>query len=266
MELSMPKPRPQYLQRHKTRHGKFNWYVQIADGPLVRVNPGFGEPGFADAYESALQKAKAAKPAISAPKAAKGTLEWAWQSYIRSGSWSALKPATRKQRDNIMKHVLETAGSEPLSAIDRVAINDGIERRSATPSAARNFLDTMRGMFTWLLEQRIARTDPTAGIKVKRPKTEGFLPWSYDEIIRFEKRWPIGTRERVMLDVLLYTGLRRGDAAIVGKQHLKDGVISIKRKKPASGFMSRFSTCCEGLLMLVLPATSLLSRPRRASQ
>src|SRR5262245_8663097 len=34
-----------------------------------------------------------------------------------------------------------------------------------------------------------------------------------------------------MLDVYLYTGLRRGDAARVGKQHVRNGVISLQPEK-----------------------------------
>jgi len=34
-----------------------------------------------------------------------------------------------------------------------------------------------------------------------------------------------------MLDVYLYTGLRRGDAARVGKQHVRNGVISLQTEK-----------------------------------
>lgn len=33
------------------------------------------------------------------------------------------------------------------------------------------------------------------------------------------------------LDVLLYTGLRRGDAVRLGKQHVRDGVATIKTEK-----------------------------------
>jgi hypothetical protein len=34
--------------------------------------------------------------------------------------------------------------------------------------------------------------------------------------------------KRVWLDVLLYTGLRRGDAVRFGRQHVKDGIGTIK--------------------------------------
>lgn len=54
------------------------------------------------------------------------------------------------------------------------------------------------------------------------------------ESVKGNCRWPIGTRQRVWLDVLLYTGLRRGDAVRFGRQHVKDGIGTIKTEK--SGF------------------------------
>jgi integrase len=53
-------------------------------------------------------------------------------------------------------------------------------------------------------------------------------------VAAYERCWPIGTRQRVWLDVLLYTGLRRGDAVRFGRQHVRDGVGTIKTEK--SGF------------------------------
>jgi integrase len=41
----------------------------------------------------------------------------------------------------------------------------------------------------------------------------------------------IGTREHLALAVLLYTGLRRGDAARLGRQHIKNGRISVATEK-----------------------------------
>jgi integrase len=41
----------------------------------------------------------------------------------------------------------------------------------------------------------------------------------------------MGTKERVWLDVLLYTGLRRGDAVQLGRQHVRDGVATLRTEK-----------------------------------
>ena len=93
----------------------------------------------------------------------------------------------------------------------------------------------MRGLFKWAAKAKLVKTDPTLGVENPPRKTgDGFIPWTEDDVAAYELRWPIGTRQRVWLDVLLYTGLRRGDAVRFGRQHVKDGVGTIKTEK--SGF------------------------------
>lgn len=82
------------------------------------------------------------------------------------------------------------------------------------------------------MKARLVKTDPTIGVdNIPRPKTGGFQVWSEDDIAVYEKRWPIGTRQRVWLDVLVYTGLRRGDAVKLGRQHVRNGIATIKTEK-----------------------------------
>src|SRR5262249_20040066 len=152
-----------------------------------------------------------------------------WMLYRQTNAWSDLSRATRRQRENIMRGVLKTAGNEPLSSITGKNIKAGIDRRK--PHQARHFLDTMRGMFKWAVEAEHVSVDPTAGKVVSKPKSAGFPPWDSDDIETFQKRYPIGTRERVALDVLYYTGLRRGDAVVFGRQHIKDGVARLVTEK-----------------------------------
>jgi integrase len=226
----MPRPRPPHLHHEISRHGKSVWYVRMGKGPRVRIKAAYGTQEFDEAYRVAV----AGERPQPVGKAAKGTLDWLWTLYRQSAAWHELSVATRKQRENIMLHVLKTAGSEPLSRIDRKAIQKGRERRAATPSQAKNFISTMRGLFSWAVDADLVRADPTQGITFKKSgksKTAGFPVWTDDEIAIFERRWPRGTRERVMFDVFLYTGLRRGDAAVVGKQHVRNGVITIDTEK-----------------------------------
>ena len=57
------------------------------------------------------------------------------------------------------------------------------------------------------------------------------MPWDEADVSRYEARWPLGTKERVWLAVLLYTGLRRGDAVRLGRQHVRDGVATLRTEK-----------------------------------
>jgi integrase len=140
--------------------------------------------------------------------------------------------ATRRQRENIFTHVLETAGQQPFARITTAVIMAGRDRRANTPFQARHFLDAMRGLFRWAVKARLVKVDPTVGIdNPPRPTTEGFAPWTEEDIATYEARWPISTRQRVWLDVLVYTGLRRGDAVRFGRQHVRNGVATMKTEK-----------------------------------
>ena len=90
----------------------------------------------------------------------------------------------------------------------------------------------MRGLFRWAFKAGLVKSDPTVAVhNPPRKRGEGFIPWTEEHVAAYEARWPIGTRQRVWLDVLLYTGLRRGDAVSLGRQHVRDGVATIKTEK-----------------------------------
>jgi integrase len=124
------------------------------------------------------------------------------------------------------------AGKEPFAKITTATIMAGRDRRAATPSQGRHFLDAMRGLFRWAVKARMVKVDPTVGVDdPPRPKTQGFEVWTEKDIAAYEARWPIGTRQRVWLDVLVYTGLRRGDAVRFGRQHVRNGIGTIRTEK-----------------------------------
>ena len=153
-------------------------------------------------------------------------------SLPRKPSFGArLSPATKRQRDNLMRLALERAGNQPLERWDRKFIIASCDARAATPAQARNFLGTLRALFRWALSREHVEVDPTVGVKVERMRGDGFHAWTAEELAQFEARWPVGTRERLAFDILLWTGLRRGDAARVGPQHVKDGSIILDTAK-----------------------------------
>jgi integrase len=224
----MSKPRPPYLLPQTTRHGKIVWYFRIFPGPRIRIKGEYGSPPFMEAYHAAY----AGTPRRDAVKeSSRGTLRWLIKLYKESSAWTdEISQATRKQRGCILKIVEDRAGGEKARAITAATIKAGMQKRK--PNPARHYLDTMAGLFGWAVQAGHLVTDPTFGIKApKRPKTRGFAPWTEDELTAYEKRWPLGTRERVWLDVPLYTGLRKGDAVTLGRQHVKDGVAHLRTEK-----------------------------------
>jgi len=223
----MPRPRKPHLHRQVTRHGATVWYVRIGKGPRTRITGAYGSAEFNEAYDAAI----AGTPKPEAGKAGTGSLRWLLDRYKESSAWAKLSVATRNQRSNIFKGVLEKAGDTPYADITRKHIIDGRERRKATPSQARHFVVAMRGLFLWAIEAEKCTVDPTEGVKSPRPKTNGHHTWTPDECDTFEEKYAVGTRERLAYDIFLYTGLRRGDAAKLGRQHVRSGIITLRTQK-----------------------------------
>lgn len=144
----MPRPRPPHLHREKTRHGRVVWYVRIGQGPRTRLHAAYGTPEFTAEYQAVLSGNPAPRPG----RGRAGSLRWLVERYRDSSAWLGLSLATRRQRDNIFAHILNSAGDEPFADIDRKTIVEGRERRKDRPAAARHFIETMRGLFRWALD------------------------------------------------------------------------------------------------------------------
>lgn len=224
----MPRRLPPYVYPERTRHGRRVYYFRRVKGPRTRL-PDYEAPDFEEAYQAALTSTVVAKKRV----AGAGSLAWLITRYRETSDYLALSTATRKQRDNIFQGIVKTAGHVAFKAITRKTILDGREKRAATPAQSRNFLDAMRGLFAWALQAEHVSLDPTVGVEnPKRPKNApGFPVWTDDDVALYEARWHVGTKERVWLHVLLYTGLRRGDAVIFGRQHIKNGSAAIRTEK-----------------------------------
>jgi integrase len=225
---AMPRPRPPHLHRQVTRHGKTVWYVRLGKGRRKRIRAAFGTPEFDADYHAAMS----ARPRPSSSSAPADTLAWLIERYRETPAWLDLSLSTRQQREAILAYIIKSAGKQPYAQITRTTIVAGRDRRHGTPAQARHFLETMRGLFRWATDAQLAKTNPTAGVAdPARPKNSGIPVWTEEQVAAYEQRWPLGTRQRVWLDVLLYTGLRRGDAVKLGRQHVRNGVATIKTEK-----------------------------------
>jgi integrase len=223
----VPRPRPPHLHRDVSRHGEVRWYVRKGKGPRVRIRAAYGTPEFSAEYAAAVS----GKAASEARRPGAGTFGWLVARYRDSGAWATLSTATRRQREAILKHLVEAVGRDPADSVTRAEIKAGMDRRRDRPAAARHFLETLRHLYAWAADAELVAVNPTNDVKTPRKSTDGHHTWTDEEIAAFEERWPLGTRERVAFDVLLYTGLRRGDAVRFGRPHVRDGRAKLRTEK-----------------------------------
>jgi integrase len=169
------------------------------------------------------------------------------QEKLGLAAWNPRRVDPR-QRDSILYELRKEIGAEPLKLLNRASIEEALNRRAATPHRANHVLKTLRHFGDWAATseiggRRVLNKNPCEGVKpIRAPKTEasefnpdaedGHITWSEDDIAQFETKWALGTRQRLVFSVLLYTGLRIGDAAALGRQHIQaDGSLMVRAQK-----------------------------------
>lgn len=227
----MKRPKPPYLISRQGR-GKTYWYYWKRPNPQIRIKGEYGTREFWENYERAASGLIGPRPSDQKEKLPSESLAWLIARYRETSVWQDYAAPTRRQRENIFRRITTANPHLSYGDIDRALIIQTRDAKKDTPSEANNFLDAFRGLFKWAVDAGLVEADPSAGIKnLKRPKSGGFPMWEEEEIVVFQNRWPVGSRERLAFEIFLNTGLRRGDVARLGKQHIRNGRLRIVTEK-----------------------------------
>ncbi|MGJ8529668.1 tyrosine-type recombinase/integrase [Maritalea sp.] len=151
--------------------------------------------------------------------------------YYQSPEFRGLRITTQATYRGTLRRFLDEHGTKRVDRIQRIHIKAILGKMEAKPSAANNLLDRLRPLMTLALDIGWITVDPTLRVKGYKIRSSGFPPWSEEEVQKFEQFYPVGTKPRLALDLLLYTGQRRGDIVQMGKQHIKNGAICIRQQK-----------------------------------
>ena len=77
----------------------------------------------------------------------------------------------------------------------------------------------------------LVHRNPARDVEYLRSGSTGFHTWTADEVAQFKERHPVGSKPRLALALLLFTGQRRSDVVQLGRQHLKDGYLTFVQIK-----------------------------------
>jgi integrase len=220
---------PKYVHGFIDRHGKPRFYLRRPGRKRVPL-PGMPwSPTFMEAYETSLEGASRIE--IGAARTRPGTVAAAVVSYLNSVVFQSLAAETRRTRRNILERFREQHGDKRIALLQRRHLEDMMAARAGTPQAANNFLKTVRALMQHCITDGICADDPTREVRSMKVRTEGYRTWSEREIEAFEAAHPIGSRARLALALLLYTAQRRSDVVRMGRQHIRNGALSVRQQK-----------------------------------
>lgn len=209
------------------RHGNVRVYYRASGKPKVRLREMPGTAEFMREYQCAVwgvpytAESAPPPPAVKTASAAVGTFRWLCEAHFAEGPRN-VSAKTFSDRRKVLESLLDEHGDKVAAEMERrhvVKIRD--QRLDVGPFAAHAAVKAISSLYRWGIDAGHVITNPATGIS--RPSSgDGFHTWSIEEIEQFESVHPAGSTACLALHVFLFTGLRLSDAAILGRQHIRD--------------------------------------------
>ena len=257
-----------YVCQDRDRHGNVRYYFRRKGQRKIRLRAEPGTREFQAAYEAAgRQAATASRPAaIARPKA--GSFRSLCVSYFASTDFGQLDRSTQVVRRRILESMCQepiapggaqTFADFPLARFGRKAVRILRDRKADLPWAANGRLKAIRRLFKWALDEDVAgiAANPARDVSYLKGRQGGHHSWTPEEVERFETRHPVGSKARLALALLLYTGQRRSDVILFGAEHVRDGWLRFTQQKNRNRKPITLALPILPVLLQVLDATPL---------
>jgi integrase len=219
-----------FVKAYVDRHGKARHYLRQ---PGRRSVPLPGLPG-SDEFMAAYGQALADTPRveIAERRTRGGSINAMIVGYFGSATFANLARASQQTYRRIFEGMRRDYGDMSVATLARKHVVRMLDAKKDTPSEARGFLRCLRLITKYAIDIGIREDDPTAGVRVKLPKSDGYRTWTEDDIAAFRTAYAVGTKPRLALELLLGTALRCADVVRVGRQHTRGGnIVNVKQQK-----------------------------------
>lgn len=183
-----------------------------------------------DAFDSEYGELCRRKNGPVSAKAKAGTFDAACVAYYESLEYASLNQSSKRAVRAAIEPLRKKYEHLPIKELERRHIKALMAKQSG-PGAANKLLRYFRQVLNAAVEREWITQNPAAGIKAQRVPGDGFKAWSEDQIALYEKHWPIGTKQRLAFDLLLFTGQRRSDVVTMTPSNIKAGAIRVVQQK-----------------------------------
>ena len=212
------------IQAFTDRHGHRRHYYRRRGLKRVALP---GQPGSAE-FMAAYAEAKALDPtaadavraAAEAQRVKPRSINALIIAYYRTQDFLDLKPSTQANYRNILDRFRAKHGDKGAAGVETHHLEAIFMGMAGRPGAMRNLRRRLNTVFSLAVRLGWRRDNPVRETKAPKNRSQGFIPWSDDEIATYRAFWPSGTRQRRAMELLLCLGQRRSDTRQMGRQHL----------------------------------------------
>jgi integrase len=211
-----------YVNEYVDRTGKLRRYFRRGStrGPL----PGdAGSPEFMAAYQALLGD----KPALTTKIS--GSLGLLITEFYASRAFRNLKRSSKQTYRAALEPLAKVHGHRTARITHKQAEKLIADIGETKPSMANLTKRVLQAVYKYAVKANWVDANPIIGIDPFKGGTHH--TWTEGELQTFEKRWPLGTRQRLAYALLLYTGQRVGDVAKMNRGDVVGGELHVIQQK-----------------------------------
>jgi len=234
-----------FVEKNKSRHGSIRYYLRIDNVRICRLPDDINSEEFAKKYwearnasKKALTREEDAKPLSLTVKP--HSFRWLCLAYMKSSAFTTLDDTTQAKRRSIIESMWEEPLSRdlkekrlmadvPMGAIAAGHVEALRDRKKDTPFAADERLKVLRQVFdTKDPNGKPYIANVARMVEPFRIQTEGHHTITPAEIGQYIEKHGIKSKAVLALALLMFTGFRVSDAALVGPQHRQNDVFKLR--------------------------------------
>jgi site-specific recombinase XerD len=215
-----------YVNAYADRYGNVRRYFRKRGCKPVPL-PGIpGSAEFMAAYQAALG---GPTPAPAARQTA-GTVGALIFDYLKSPAFTDLAPSSKKLYRIVLDKFGALHGHRMVHDMPRAKVAAYVFAIGTDyPAMANVTKSVLRKLLGHAVRGGYRNDNPVT--EIDRYKGGTRHTWTEAELAAYERRWPLGTRERLAYAVLLYTGQRGGDAVKMRRSDISGGAIAVVQRK-----------------------------------
>lgn len=199
------------------RYGKRRWRFRKNGKTIQLPAPD------AENFPALLAKARCDCEAIGAkPKVRKKivTFDDLFAVYFASEEFRSLAASTRRNYRLHIRHFSELHGFRPVATVSASTLKRSLEPFSDRPSVIRHVYQRIYRVMDIAIMEGVRLDNPMHAFTVKEAHTDGHMPWPQALIDQYREAHASGTKARLVFELLLGFGVRRGDIVKLSRSNL----------------------------------------------
>ena len=188
-----------------------------------------GSREFMDDYRAALS----GKPLpIGADRDARGSFSALIAAWCQTAQFRQNSAGTQRTYRYDAERFRKKHGDKLVEDLKLRHVEKMMDEMAGTPAAANKLRQFLRQLMKFAVRAGWRPDNPMRDVERLKPRNpDGFPQWEAEHIAVFRAHWPVGSKARLALELLICTAARRSDAIRLGPQDVRDGMIWLRTQK-----------------------------------